>query len=368
MASFSSLPRELVEEICRLSLPAFFYETWDKRVETLKALLIVNKRIGATARRLLLEYLVLKTPRAVEAFLAVHSHGQTGVRELYLGSSPPTSDDGLYLDPSGAVTANEMDLEVLLRLLRPTTLALRNVYHIQPADVAQCSSLQALYINVGSIVHTSAHAMQGVAFSDLKRLSLSQVNIPRPSIFFQRQNFPALEAFSIAYCDQLCESAILDGATANGASLALTRLTLPLITHLDVLSTPSITRDFEIISLRILDTRFSVEVLDMLHCLPPTLRILRLDGPVGSAADLLAQLHTNLFSPRFRPKLTELHFVGWPLAAHETLLNSILVSDWAKRAEVKVFVVMEELQDCDEGDPSFWQFLDDAERRLKELD
>ncbi|GAA5867637.1 hypothetical protein JCM8547_001324 [Rhodosporidiobolus lusitaniae] len=242
------------------------------------------------ARRLLLEDTVLKTPRAVEAFLAVYSHGKPVVRKLHLGICPPLDDEGFYLDRAGGVTANEMDLEVLQRLVRTTALAMGNVYHIQPADLARCSSLQALYLDVGSIVHTSTHAMQGVASSDLKHLSLSQ-------------------ALSIAYCDQLSEAKILDGAT-----------------------------------------------------------ILRLDGPIDSANDLLAQLHTNLTSPRFRPKLTELHCAGWPLAAQEAFLGSVLISDWAKRAKVQVCLVTEEPRDHYEGDPSLWRFLDGAECRLKEAE
>ncbi|GAA6015452.1 hypothetical protein JCM10207_008599 [Rhodosporidiobolus poonsookiae] len=342
MASFSSLPAELVERIVELAVPPFEPWGWKERLSTLRALSTTCKATSGPALRLLFRQVFLTTSQTGQDFarslLAFPSAQQPAVRQLEIRCTDWQEADLWVAEaPNGDFAL----LPLILRLSGYKHVKLDNLELVDA--VCSTHALQAQELLLSNLRFDPL--LPPLTFSALKRLGLYHVDCDDAHHLLRSDVLPNLVTLAFINISTSDAHPFLSLTVPSGSQLG--SASTPLFHQLKAFSSEIFQRCPAATSHRVHDAYLTRGLLKTMATLPHSLSVLRLvaddedsddnSGESASSGDLLYDLVRALDSPSFRPSLQELHLVNFVVnvAIEETGLGEI--RDWGKRKAVRLF-------------------------------
>ncbi|BGP19820.1 hypothetical protein JCM10213_003129 [Rhodosporidiobolus nylandii] len=361
MASFASLPPELVEEIVELAVPPFSPSGWKKRAKTLKALCLTCKQTLPAARRLL--YREMRIASSASSDLVSGAKFSSGrlppVRHLqiehyqYLSATREKTWD---------VEGHRARLSKLLREVKPEVLTAYSSCELPTEELQGITTLHFSGLLFPSDPFTREEPLR---LSSVRRLTLFGVRIDDPDLVLTAANFPNLVSIYCedTYCGEPDED---EGSDDNDANLLyFSERWVPLVSQLTALATPRLDLIADGGSFSVLETQVDwAPSVEGLAVLPSSLRVLRV--VYGSYAmpwesSHLAPLLRLLNSPLFPRALSELHIAQAGDSRPDKDDALAKVQEWCAARGIALHL------DCAPFESpwrSFWRFLDGVNDRL----
>ncbi|GAA5863343.1 hypothetical protein JCM8547_006953 [Rhodosporidiobolus lusitaniae] len=359
MASFSSLPVELVRRIVHLSAPHFWHDDDSTpprvRYEVLRILCLTNKLLLDVAGEVLYRQVGIKSDdRTTNAFLA--SKQGPNVQELYVEAAADSEHAKYPIPPP-------------LHFCSPKVVTIEGFAVLDPLSLA--GTLRAATL---TIIHSGFRSINSflwpcVSFSGLRRLSIANTLIPDPTLLFTAECFPDLRTFCPSPNFRISwDSTDPISPQPEFFALDVDLEAYPFIPQLKALGIPDVRQVGVSDSFEVLDTLFVPEwpLTQFVHLFPPTLRVLRIASnpiPEIPLPPLDDTLLATLSSPHFRPELDELHLVNWPDEDEGTARVWKELRNWGEREKVRLFVT-HPFDLASRNDSAFWRFLDGVHERL----
>ncbi|GAA5931567.1 hypothetical protein JCM10213_003144 [Rhodosporidiobolus nylandii] len=331
MASFASLPPELVEEIVELAVPPFSPSGWRERARNLKALCLTCKQTLPAARRALYREMVVDSSSAI-VDLAAQVTGQT--------SLPPVAflciEQKRTYEPSvsghtkvaGDVAASEVVEKTKARVV--------TLVGWSGSDLSGMQGIQSLSF-VDSRLHAWNFSSQRskLVFASLRRLHFHDVDFDSLCDVLTSDAFPNLVSLALASCYVTREWDSQGSAWSDSLPLSdpvyLTKDYVPLLPQL---------RAAAIAYAGGFGDGGAFEVLEILHAyrveyiyrrLPRCLRVLRLQAE--QYWPLKPKQVLSLLSLADLPVISELHLVSFALDKMKASDDFAAVEECQKEGE-----------------------------------
>ncbi|BGP19841.1 hypothetical protein JCM10213_003150 [Rhodosporidiobolus nylandii] len=357
MASFASLPPELVEEIVELAVPPFETRTYAERAVFLRGLCLVSKQLLPAARRLLYREMRIASSASSDLVSGAKFPGGRlpAVRHLLVEHSR-------YTGPAWEKKDDRTRLSKLLREVKPEVLSVYSSCELPMEDLQGTSTLHLAAFPFSSHSFTRE---QPLRLASIRRLTLFDVRIDEPDLVLTAANFPNLVSI---YCeDTYSGEPDEDEGSSDGDVdlLYFSKRWIPLIPQLTALASPRLGLIAEGSSLSVLETEFQwVPSEEDLSVLPSSLRVLRIVYGCYAMpweASHFASFLLLLRSPLFPHALSELHLAEAGNRRPQMDAGLVEVEEWCAAHGVALHL------DCAPFESpwtSFWRFLDGVKDRL----
>ncbi|GAA6015493.1 hypothetical protein JCM10207_008613 [Rhodosporidiobolus poonsookiae] len=355
MASFDSLPAELVDYIVNLSAPPFHHKTWKERRDILLALSLTCHATRHPARRLLYRDVYLFCLDAPLNF----SHLAERFVAAYLGAA--AADESVRIRRLEALCAWEgtgwprveassaAPITDLLRLSAPVDVKMQGAGSLGVEELADLVNTQLRVLNNTRLVAPPPFS----PFRALRRLGLRDVGVAAPHALLSPAALPSL--VSLAF-----ENVYTLDSAAPGTFKAVVP---PDLAHLHAYSTATVFPDASgpfPSSCQVFDLAVTPTLVSHVKVLPPTMAVLRLTATNITWLDqrTLARMLDALSSAQPQPALKEQHLVNFPAG-----VEGLNVEEWCSQRWVRL--VEEEAEDAGHVfAPALWRFLEDVRDRF----
>ncbi|BGP19852.1 hypothetical protein JCM10213_003161 [Rhodosporidiobolus nylandii] len=351
MASFASLPPELVEVIVELAVPPFSPSSWKERARTLKALCLTSKQTLPAARKVLYREVLLSSPDAVVLLARTAEAEQAcAISSMMVSGSA-----------SGAAAGGPGAAAAFIRLVERAKPTLIRMWRGDKLPANALNGFESLHLHT-FYLHGSAYSpfSPSLALSSLQRLQIADTCAREPHLLFTSAYFPNLRSLSV---DEESRS-YFPGRPLW--PLEPHPAVMPVVTQLSSISV-ACAGDFSAsTALAVLEVSSAqaAQHFNLLR-LPPSVRVIRLrllqDATVGDLKACLSQLTRSDIS-----NLLELHLTG--VNDTKSALDSpdiVELVEALKKCceEEEVALVLSSPPDERDPLPSFWRFLDDVKER-----
>ncbi|BGP19849.1 hypothetical protein JCM10213_003158 [Rhodosporidiobolus nylandii] len=265
MASFASLPPELVEEVVELAVPPFSPSSWKERARTLKALCLTCQQTYPAARKLLYREVVLDSPAAVVLLaLTMEVEKEFATSSIIASGGAAGATDG----EAGAAVA-------FIRLVERARPALIKLYDGRRLPVKALDRLQYLQVDnfdpLDGRIHSPLAPSPSPVSSSLRRLHINHTFVREPGLLFTGANLPGLRSLSVddkSHC-------YLPGYPIG--PLEPQQAIMPVVTQLHSVSAPHPRNFSASTALAVLEvsSAHAAQHFNLLR-LPPSVRVIRL--------------------------------------------------------------------------------------------
>ncbi|BGP19846.1 hypothetical protein JCM10213_003155 [Rhodosporidiobolus nylandii] len=363
MASFASLPPELVEEVVELAVPPFSPSGWKERARTLKALCSTCKQTLPAARRVLYREMVFNTSRdsSILVNLAVRVSSQA--------SLPPVAflriEQTCTYEPSVSGHTNVDGDVAASEVVEKTKARVVSLVGWSGSDLSGMQGVQSVSFVDSSLNAWNFGSQRGkLIFTSLRRLHFHGVDFDSLHDVLTSEAFPNLVSLALDSCCIPLERDSQGSDWSDGPplynSVDLTKEYVPLLPQLRAAAVAH-SADFE--------EGGTFAVLEILYVytaeytyrhFPRCLRVLRLLE--GRYSPLEAKRVLSLLTLADLPVLSELHLAGPTLGKVKASDDFAAVEEWCQEKQVTLF--LSPMDDLDSFTPSFWPFLDGVKDRL----
>ncbi|BGP19798.1 hypothetical protein JCM10213_003107 [Rhodosporidiobolus nylandii] len=361
MASFASLPPELVEEIVELAVPPFSPSGWKERARTLKALCLACKQIYPAARRLLYREMVVVSSSAI-VDLAAQRSSQSSLPPVAFLRIEQTRVYNLCLWGGHASVAGDVAAGQVVEKTKPHMVSLVGWTGSDLTGMQGVQSLAFLESYVNEWGFGSYRSK--LVFTSLHRLHFHGVEFDSRYDVLTSDAFPNLVSLALDACYIPQEWDSQGSVWADSPPLPdpvyLTKEHVPLLPQLRAAAVTYPSGIEEGGTFEVLEILHTYTVDNTLQRLPRGLRVLRLLERRYSPLE--AKHVLSLLTLADLPVLSELHLASATLDKVKASDASSAVEQWCEARQVTLF-----LSPLDNGKsfvPSFWRFLDGVKDRL----
>ncbi|BGP19817.1 hypothetical protein JCM10213v2_007948 [Rhodosporidiobolus nylandii] len=340
MASFASLPPELVEEIVELALPPFSPSGW-------RGLLYREMVVGSFAA-------------IVE--LAVQFSSQSSLPPVAFLRIEQTRVYNLSLWGGRASVAGDV---VAGQVVEKTKATVVSLVGWSGSDLTGIQGVQSLsFVDSRLQAWNFSSQRSKLVFVSLHRLHFHDVDFDSLYDVLTSDAFPNLVSLALASCYVTREWDSQGSAWSDSPPLSdpvyLTKDYVPLLPQLRAAAVAYAGGFGDGGAFEVLEILHAYRVEYIYRRLPRCLRVLRLHAEQYWPLEPKRVL--SLLTLADLPVLSELHLVSFALDKVKVSGDFVAVEEWCQEKQVTLFLYP--MDDLDSFTPSFWRFLDGVTERL----